>query len=105
MVRYQSSDLNVVDVFLAEFQKSIMHAIPQMFIFLLSGSELDRPVILEVNALLKISSFRLPAIVDVIVAEPILSVIPRLNVLLGDILAKIPRQGKIPTFLFKYHQI
>jgi hypothetical protein len=30
------SDLNVVDVHLAEYQESIMHAIPQMFIFLQS---------------------------------------------------------------------
>ena len=64
MVRYQSSDLNVVDVFLAEFQKSIMHAIPQMFIFLQPSVVFDISDILEVNALLlefcKISSFSTP---------------------------------------------
>jgi hypothetical protein len=36
MVRYQSSDLNVADILVAEFRESIMHAIPQMLIFLRS---------------------------------------------------------------------
>ena len=33
--------MNVVDVLLAEFRESIMHAIPQMFIFLQPQDRLD----------------------------------------------------------------
>jgi hypothetical protein len=36
MVRYESSDLKVADILVAEFRESIMHAIPQMLIFLRS---------------------------------------------------------------------
>jgi hypothetical protein len=54
-------------------------------------------------------------VINVIVAESVLSGIPQKDVLLGDIdkkidqdsahiLPKISGQGKIPTFLFEYHQ-
>jgi hypothetical protein len=34
MVRYQISDLTVVDVLVAEFRETIMHAIPKIIAFL-----------------------------------------------------------------------